>query len=264
MKNSVLFSAAVLGTLVFCGCIIPDADVSPRVKPLPTPAVAPQPVSQVAVTSFTIENEVNTKLRAKINYSGLEADFSRRLAERLAATVILNKAEIVTGGPYDIAISVAPEFEIKDTDGEYTRAICREVVISVQINGSIYASKVIEPAPLPRRLGVANAKNQYLKQVASAAADFLSKNIDNISNSHIGVSELTFRLASTDGKLDSAKVAAQVEKLNIVLKSTNGIVNYTIVSQDNAKGLSSFRIVYMKNSFPQGLINVLNLKLSLI
>ena len=56
MKNSVLFSAAVLGTLVFCGCIIPDADVSPRVKPLPTPAVAPQPVSQVAVTSFTIEN----------------------------------------------------------------------------------------------------------------------------------------------------------------------------------------------------------------
>lgn len=264
MKHFYLFAVAAVTAVLLCGCIIPDAEVSPRVQPIPPQTVAPQPVNQVAVTSFTIENAVNTKVRGKINYSGLEADFSRRLADRLTAAVILQKAELVTSGLHDITITVAPEFEIKDQDEEYTRAVCREVVISVHVNGSLYASKVIEPAAMPRKLGVANAKNQYLAPVTAAAAEFLSKTIDNISNTNIGVSELTFRLASSDGKLDSAKVAAQVEKLNLVLKSTNGIVNYTIVSQDNSKGLSSFRIVYMKNSFPQGLVNALNLKLSVI
>ena len=62
----------------------------------------------------------------------------------------------------------------------------------------------------------------------------------------------------------SNQSVAHIEKLAQVLKTTKGIVRFFNVAQDVSKGECTFRIVYIKNAFPEGVSNHLSAKLATI
>ena len=258
-KTNLLF--AVIALALSNGCAIESAQISPEVKPI---RKAPAPVRAVtqADANFSVVSEVSTKTRAVFNYPAAEKTFCQNLAVRLAGTVVLDKAEIVFNSPGDVVIKLSPEFELLDKTRNYYRIKCNQISVSIASRQKVYAMTTIEPKPLPRKLGIQNAKNQYLAPAVKAIVPFLKKELEKISNKSVAVSVLDFSLANAQKNPESQYVAVQVNKISKILSSTPGIINFTNIRQDVSRATCSFRVVYLKDRFPQGLSNVLNAKLA--
>lgn len=260
MKKINLFFAAV-SVLFFGGCASDKVVIQRKPQPLPA-AHAPVRATTTANANFTVADEVNAKLRVSFYPSPAEKSFCIKLAKRLADSVVLDKADIVLSSGGDVVISLKPEFELIDKTGNYYRVNCNEFTASIFSKQKIYAMTTIEPAPLPRKLGADKAKNQYMKPIADAIVPFLKKELDKISNGQIAVSIVDFSLKNIQENPEPQYVAAQVNRIAQVLSSMSGVINYTNIRQDVSKAACSFRIVYLKEQFPQGITNVLNLKLA--
>lgn len=260
MKKIYWFVIAV--TVVFGnGWAIEKAQVSPKVKPLP-PTVAPIRTHSQAEANFSVASEVNTKVRVAFNWNSSENTFCANLAERLAGKAILDKAEIVPKASADVEIVILSEFELVDKSGEYYRINCTKVSVSIVSKEKVYAMTTVEPKALPRKLGAQKAKNQYLPQVVEELVPFFRKELERLSNEHVVVCVVDFALANMQEKPDARYVAAQVNKIAQILSSTPGIISFSNIRQDVSKATCSYRIVYLKKQFPQGISNVLNLKLA--
>ena len=262
MKKIQLFAVSAIVSAIVSGC-------SPAVKveTMPhTPPVNPAGATFRTVTqadaNFSVSNEVNTKLKVGFTWTGGEDSFSRKLAERLAGRVVIDNAELLRNDKCDVAINIAPEFELVDKSGSYYRVNCTQIIVSILANSKIYAMTAIEPKAQPRKLGINNAKNQYLNPALKELVPFLKNELTKLSNNEIAVSILDFSLENVQEHPGSDAVAKRIDKLVHVLNTTPGIVNYLNIRQDVSKATCSFRVVYLKNHFPQGLANVINLKLA--
>ena len=260
MKKTNLSALAFLALLGF-GCTLDEAGIAPKMEPLPT-APAPVRTATQAEANFSVASEVSTKLHVTFNYDPAEATFCAKLAQRLAGQVILDKAEIVFGRPGDLSIMIRPEFELLDKSREYCRINCTEVAVAISSKQKIYAMTTVTPKALPRKLGAQNAKNQYLPQVTAAVAPFLKAQLEKISREQVAVSEVEFALANVQEQPEARVVAVQVARITRILNTTPGIINFTNIRQDVSKAACSFRVVYLKNEFPEGISNALNLKLA--
>ena len=260
MKNTQIF-LGILSGLLLTGCVLDDPELQPEIKPLPAQE-APARQRTQAEANFSVTSEVSTKLRVTIVPGNEERSFCRKLAQRLAGRVVIDKAELVLDSNGDAQIVLDPEFELKDQSGSYYRIICNQINAKIVSNRKVYAMTTIEPKSMPRKLGLQNAKNQYLAQAADALAPFLSKELEKISNKDVAVCIVDFALANAQEQPDSRSVAIQIDKIARILNSTNGIINYTNIRQDVSRATCSFRVVFLKDQFPQGLTNVLNLKLA--
>lgn len=258
-KNNLLFAVIVM--VLSNGCAIENAQISPKVQPI-RQAPAPVRVVTQADANFSIVNEVNTKLRVVFNWSAAEKSFCEKLAVRLAGAVILDKAEIVLNSSGDVIITLLPEFELLDKTREYYRIKCNQIEVSIASKQKVYAMTTVEPKSLPRKLGVQNAKNQYLAPAVKTIAPFLKKELEKISNESVAVSVVDFSLANVQENPESQYVAAQVNRISQILSSTPGVINFTNIRQNVANATCSFRVVYLKEKFPQGITNMLNLKLA--
>lgn len=258
-KSNLLFAVIVMA--LSNGCAIEKAQVSPKVQPIQQ---APAPIREVtqANANFSVVNEVNTKLRVFFSWPAAERSFCKNLAARLAGAVILDKAEIVLSPPDDVVIRLSPEFELLDKTHEYYRIKCNQISVSIVSPQKVYAVTTVELQPLPRKLGAQNAKNQYLAPAVKAISPFLKKELEKISNESVAVSVLDFSLANVQENPESQHIAAQVNKISQILSTTPGVINFTNIRQDVSKATCSFRVVYLKDQLPQGLANVLNLKLA--
>lgn len=259
--NKTLFYIISLTTLVMSGCTIPDAKISPAEPQRKEIQQAPVKITQVASSSFSITGNVDSKLRIKFSVPASEASFCNKLITKLQESAIPQNAEIVEDNRYDILVKIIPDFEEKDKDGNYFRIICNEIIISIHGFNKTLGIKSIEPVALQRALGLSNAKNQYVKPIAREAIPFISQKLENISNTKLGITEITFKLANTAKEDISFRIAKEIENLNSILNSQQGIVNYQNIFQDSINGICTFRIVYVKENYPQGLINALNLEL---
>lgn len=262
MKKLQFSAVAALILFAVTGCI---SDVKVDTTPQPVP-VAPQPapvrLQTQADANFSVSDEVNTKLRVYFNWSSSEASFSRKLAQRLAGSVVIENAELLRNGTGDVLINIAPEFELMDKSGNYYRILCNQINVSINSNSKVYAMTTIEPKALPRKLGVQKAKDQYIPQASSEISAFLKKELDRISSEEIAVSVLNFTLENVQENPTSDFVAKRIAKITNVLNSTSGIINYLNIRQDVSKATCSFRVVYLKKQFPQGVANVINMKLA--
>lgn len=271
MKTINLFHAAVFAMLA-SGCasdqppqaaerkIVVSAPVAP-VTPV-EPAPAPIRTATEAKATFSVADEVNTKLRVAFISSGEEKGFAAKLARRLAAKVVVSKADIVLQEPCDMVINIAPEFEIIDKTREYYRVNCKQIDVTIRTARKIFAAMTCEVENLPRKLGLQNAKEQYLPQAVNEIAPFLGKELEKISNDHVAVSEINLTLANLQSRPEPRYVSAQVNRVAEILGSMSGVLNFTNVRQDVNKATCTFRVVYLKEQFPQGFANVLNAKLS--
>ncbi|MBQ9775750.1 MAG: hypothetical protein IJW17_06900 [Lentisphaeria bacterium] len=260
MKKVNLLIAAV-SVALSCGCTIDRVRVSPEPQPLPA---APAPVKMVtqADADFSVASEVNTKLRVVFNWTDAEKSFCTKLAERLAGKVVLDEAEIVRNSQGDVVITLQPEFELVDKTGEYYRINCNQIAVSIASKQKVHAVTTVEPKALPRKLGAQNAKNQYLTLAVEQIAPFLKKELEKLSKEQVAVSVVDFALKNVQEQPESQYVAAQINKITRILSSTSGVINFTNIRQDVSKAACSFRVVYLKEQFPQGISNVLNLKLA--
>lgn len=262
MKKSIL---TVIGAIniVCAGCnsYVGDTHVP---QPTPQPVATQSPIhikNQTAEDSFSIESAVNTKLRLKIIYGASEKSFSQKVAERLTNTVLLEKAELTLLDPCDAVVLLTPEFELFDCDGGYYRVKCKQVTVQIKSAQKLYASKTVEPDSLPRKLGLSNAKNQYVNPVVNALSAYLGQKLQKISNNDIAVTEMRFALKNHRQYADTTAIAKQVERISNILRSMPGIVNYTNIAQHTSQAAVTFRIVYLKDKYPQGLVNAINVKL---
>ena len=260
MKKISVFIAAVFAVLN-SGCAIERTQVQALPQPLPS---SPAPIRDVtqANANFSVAGEVNTKLRVCFNWNAAETTFNSNLAARLAEKVVLSKADLILNGKGDIVITLQPQFELLDKSGEYYRINCTQVTASIASAQKVYAMTTIEPKELPRKLGAQKAKNQYLNPVANTLAPFLKKELEKLCNEQVAVSVIDFALANVQEQPEPQYVAAQVNKISQILSSMSGIINFTNIRQDVSKASCSFRVVYLKEQFPQGIANVVNLKLA--
>lgn len=260
MKKS-LFVITAAAIFLAAGCTS-KPDIAPAPKPLPAPkekTVSNKP--QVVTRSFSITSAIDTKMRVKFEYPAAEQKFCDKLAARLTEQVILEKAELVTNPPFDATIRIAPDFELVDQTGTFHRVNCKEVRISIFTTGKLLGMTTVSPAALPRVRGLDNAKEQYLAPVAEKASEYIGKKFDTLTASQLGITNVTFKIAGHNITNNINEFSKRVSQLNDVLKSTQGISNYQIVSQDVVKGECTFRVVYMKEKFKQGIINALSVEL---
>ncbi len=216
---------------------------------------------------FAIVSDADTALRVAFTLTDAKNPFSWKLAERLAGMVCQDgKVRLVTAAPYDLNIVIAPEFEVIDKDGGYVRIKCTQVSFAIRPMESkskeIYAVKTIVPAELPRQLGEEKAVVQYVAPVAKEAAPFLEKELERLGNTKLAVTEMKFKLKNQLAKPDPVQLAAQAAKISGVLASMPGVVSAQNVFQDTKAAGCTFRIVYLKEQFPQGIANAINLELA--
>lgn len=263
--KSATFIIGLLSIFLLAGC----ATDKPYV---PAPAKEIKPIAPINTETtvnsegFSIVDETNTCLRVRFSGTSAEKSFCEALVRRLAEAINKDgKVRVVNDTPYDLIIAVNPEFEIFDRDGDYVRIKCKQVFFSIRPMHSkskdVYAVKTVVPADLPRQLGADRAKEQYLPPVATEAVPFLNKELERICDNMLAVTEMKFRLKNYLSKPSPVQLAAQVEKINTVLSNMPGIVSIQNISQDTASASCTYRIVYLKEQFPQGIANVINLKL---
>lgn len=252
-----------LTAAVFCGgCVaIEQPHVSPKPQRLPQGS-APVRMTTQANANFSVAGEVNTKMRVFFVSSSAEKIFSSKLAGILSERVVLDKAQLCLNSAGDIMISLLPEFELIDKSGEYYRVNCRQISVVIASRQKVLARKIVMPEALPRKLGVQNAKNQYLASAAGEIVPFLKKELERISREEVAVGIVDFALANIQEQPEPRKIAQQVNKIVHILSTLPGVINFTNIKQDVPKAACSFRVVYLRDQFPQGLTNVLNLKLA--
>ena len=261
MKKTNLL-ATVVFSMLFSGCAIENAYVPPaKPQPLP-PGQAPVRTVTQANANFSVSSEVSTKLRVRFKWTSGEQTFASKLAERLAGNVVLEKAEIVLNSKGDAFITIDPAFELIDKTRNYYRINCKQISVAIASNHKIYAIKTVELKPMPRKLGAQNAKDQYLAPAVEAIAPFLKNELERISREEFSVSILNFALANVQEHPESQYVSAQINRIAEIMRTTPGIVNFENIRQDVSSATCSFRVVYLKDRFPQGLSNVLNTKLA--
>lgn len=261
--KKLLFTLSVAILLFVTGCTFSEPVVTPKPAQLPPSKASAAPVSpQPLHQSFSITKVVDAKMRVKFEYPQSEQQFCQKLADRLMDQIAVEKADLVAEAPYDAFIRITPVFEMKDQEENYFRVICQEVRVSISSNKRLLASTTITPEALPRKMGLDNAKNQYLKVIADKVQVFVGEKLDTLTATRLGVTNITFKIANQGIDNTLEYTAEQINKLDNILKRTSGISNYQIIAQDVTKGECTFRIVYMQNSFRQGIINFLSLELA--
>ncbi len=275
MKIQSLLIGALIA-LCIAGCTTdeyhvhaPPPDYWPKVTPpvpvLP-PAVDSPPTADVG--GFMIAEEANTKLRVNFAgpWSGSDSAFCEKLAEKLAESINETRnIRLVSGAPFDLNVMIKPEFEVFDRDGEYVRVNCRRVNVSIRpmfaYGQSILAVKSVTPKDMPRQLGLDRAKEQYLPAVAQAFAPFLNKELTYIGDTMLAATDIKFALRNPMVRPTAKRLALEVAKIDSVLKSTSGVVSFQNIYQDTEAATCTFRVVYLREAFPQGISNVVNLRL---
>lgn len=130
------------------------------------------------------------------------------------------------------------------------------------LNQKTIALKTIELKPMQRKLEIEQAKNQYLKPAVEKLVPYLRKELNRINNEHVAVAIVDFALANTKDQPSSDSIAKEVKKIAWIMVNTPGIINSSVIRQDVNKAACTYRVVYLKDKFPQGLQNELNLKLA--
>ncbi len=254
--GKVVSAGALLGATMFCGCA--------------TDGLCPTPLHTETVGKageLIAANETGASLRVRFSGSAEEGRFRENLARKLAEAVgVAGNVRIVTEAPYDLDVVIKPEFEVFDRDGDYVRVKCKQVFFAIRPmmtkSASIYAVKTIVPNDLPRQLGIERAKEQYVAAVEKEAVPFLEKELARLGGKMLAATEVNFKLKNDRLWPSPARLAAEVEKIDKSLASMPGIVSARNVSLGTDSAHCTYRIVYQKEQFPQGIVNAINLNLA--
>lgn len=208
--------------------------------------------------------DLNVVPALKVAFSGTndEQDFCQKLIDEMMEQLQTGKIEFADKASADLFVDIKPVFELEDSDSGYYKVVCKRVSLSIKAGNKIYASKVVEPKCLPRKLSVEAAKTQYVSEVSKELVTFMQEDLKRLADKIFGVCNVNVKI--NNYTKDAWEDQHDVCERAIVgkLKQTDGVINFENLDPNHTLSGYSYRVVYLKEKFPQGFS--LNFKLKFV
>ena len=193
---------------------------------------------------------------------GSEATFCKKVASECVQRLLPRQARVVTAPKADMTVVFDAEFKEVSSFGEYVLMECKEFRVRIiDVNEEELSSMiVIHPQKMPRKLGRDEAINQYVAPVCTELFPKLSDEIARLAGENINVEEVTFLVKCAPSSNQTDEFRREMQRIKGILDGESGILSWELSSQDAENQRCTFRVVYKKGSFREGLGNKLGLK----
>ncbi len=205
-----------------------------------------------------LQGSVKELIRVRLASGGSNAE-AKELAGKIAMAakggVAADVAQVVDGAA-DLLLSINVELEQKDVDGDYRRldAVVRMELKSL-VGDRVFGTKVL-PLKGQYKLG-GEAVRQFERPAAETAVAWVRELVRHIAADDVAVAVVSFRLPRpvislvTVAERDAYNVKAIGERL----AALKGVLGLECVAQSMPNRRCDYRLVYLKASFPQGIVN---------
>ncbi len=205
-----------------------------------------------------IQGNVKDLIRVRLASAGANAE-AKELAGKVAMAakggVAADVARVVEGAA-DLLLSINVELEQKDVDGDYRRldAVVRMELKSL-VGDRVFGTKVL-PLKGQYKLG-GDAVRQFEQPAAETAVAWVRELIGHIAADDVAVAVVSFRLPRPVlGVMSIAeRDAYNVKAIGEQLSAMKGVLGVECVAQSTPNRRCDYRLVYLKTSFPQGIVN---------
>ena len=201
---------------------------------------------------------VNDMFRIRLASAGMNAE-AKKLAENVAMSakggIAANVARVVDGAA-ELLLSINMELEQKDVDGDYRRldAVMRMELKSL-IGDRVFGTKVL-PLKGQYKLG-GDAIRQFEQPAAETAVAWVRELVGHIAAEDVAVAVVSFRLPRPVLSMMSIneRDAYNVKAIGEKLAAMKGVLGVECMEQSTQNRRCDYRLVYLKTSFPQGIVN---------
>ena len=196
--------------------------------------------------------------RIRLASAGMNAE-AKKLAENVAMSakggIAANVARVVDGAA-ELLLSINMELEQKDVDGDYRRldAVMRMELKSL-IGDRVFGTKVL-PLKGQYKLG-GDAIRQFEQPAAETAVAWVRELVGHIAAEDVAVAVVSFRLPRPVLSMMSIneRDAYNVKAIGEKLAAMKGVLGVECMEQSTQNRRCDYRLVYLKTSFPQGIVN---------
>lgn len=245
-KNYFFAGAVVVLALVQSGCITLTKKVSPETTAVVSaPTLSAEPVEAEATVSQAKLLNVRVEGAGGSGGAGnIAGDLKRAVAGALAT-----KGFAVDADHSDISVSLAAESSVFDQSGNYYRYDGKVVArVERTMDRRLLGEQTFE-ARGDRKLGSAGALSALSSSMSGKVVDWVA---ETIAPAQAGLAANNITVTRKNAKKDDAAYARLfVEKVG----ELKGVISCTVASQDAAAHSLVFRVVYLKDAFPAGILN---------
>ncbi len=227
----------------------PPPVVSPPPVPTPTPP-APMPVlAPPPAPAMAVGKETMLKVQVQATGSGADAAAVADALKIHAEGKLAAGGFAVTPNQPEVAVTMAVTTELFDQSGNYFVFDGRTVVSAVRIFDGKLLGKIELNARNERKLGRAAALAALTAKMKDEAASWLAATITP-DKMGIAASTLRVRLAWDDVNKDGEFATKFTGKVTQI----PGIARCTMEREDYTERMLNFRILHMKDQFPEGMV----------
>lgn len=213
------------------------------------------PPPQVDPRQIILLSDSRDLLRITLCSEGISAEekkLSSAIAQLTSGAISANDARVMTSGSVDLRLAVRPKLAVIDQTGDYFRMNCDvEIELNSANTNQVFGVKTIKLVGV-RKLGKNNAVAQFDSPASKATAEWCRSELKRIADKELGVAMLTMQLPRTgDGKPE----VSYIKSIGDNLGRLPNLVSYEFMGQDMQKGVCTYRVVYFKSAYPNGIAN---------
>lgn len=241
MKMKTGFAAAVVFALVQSGCIVASRNTGTVSAPTPIaePVEAEATISQAKLLNVRVEGAGGSG-----GAGNIAGDLKRAVAGALAT-----KGFAVDADHSDISVALAAETSVFDQSGNYYRYDGKVVArVERTMDRRLLGEQTFEGRG-ERKLGSAGALSALSSSLSGKVVDWVA---ETIAPAQAGLAANNITVTRKHAKTDDAEYARIFATKAGALK---GVVSCTLASQDTGAHSMVFRVVYLKDAFPAGILN---------
>ena len=188
-------------------------------------------------------------------------DSERQLAAKLVAQVkggvAPQRADVRTDmNSADLVLRVRPHLTTVDHDGNYWRLNC-EVLAEMQTRNaeSIVAGKSFKYVMDKRVLGLEAAMSPIAEKGGKDVSNWCSSHLAEAFGREVGIALLSIELPPPPKGMQRNPVNDNRAILSIgeELRGMPGLLSYELTGKDEGLGICTYRLVYFRKSFPNGI-----------
>lgn len=273
--------------LCMTGCvkvIVPEQNVkpAPQVQPVQPMQQEQTPVTPMrgndAIDTTPVVPSIETHIlgavedKPRVSFSVLptsdvyERNFCAKLIQECVQRMLPKNARVVSEAKADMMVKIGCEFKEVSSFGEFVKMECKAVSSSVVgiRDEELSSLIVVHPQPMERALGRDEAVNQYVMPACKELLPRLRSEIDRLAGENIAVSQITFLVKCAPSVNATDAFRSEIERIKKLLDGTKGVMSWELAVQDAENQKCTFRIVYMKKKFTEGLSNKLGRELTKI
>ena len=193
-----------------------------------------------------------------------EKTFCSKLIFECVQRMLPKNVRVVSESKADMIVKIGCEFKEVSTFGEYVKMDCKAVtagVVGIR-EEELSSLMIVHPRSMERKLGRDEAMNQYVMPVCNELLPQLRSEIERLASENIAVEEIIFLVKCAPSGNATDEFRREVQRIKGQLDGTDGILSWDMLKQDAENQRCSFRVVYMRKKYPEGLGNKLGSKLA--